>query len=158
MKFSPLYPQLFATEDGDILLYGITKLKPSVGSGGYMRIRYMRNGTLSACLAHRVVASAWCDGYSQELAVNHKDGNKLNNEASNLEWVTWAENTRHAYANGLNKQAGENHSRVKLSAKDVLTIRQLLLVKVPTMEIAKRFNIGQRQIYYIKHGKSWAQQ
>lgn len=156
MRFSPLYPELFSTEDGDVFLWGVTKLNPSPGSGGYQRIRYMRGREVSQCLAHRVVASSWCSGYGEGMAVNHKDGDKLNNHASNLEWVTWAENTKHAYANGLNNQSGDNHSRRKLSSSDVAVIREMLSRGVRTMEIAEAFGIGQRQIYYIKNGKTWA--
>jgi hypothetical protein len=40
-------------------------------------------------------------GFAPELDVNHKDGNKLNNELSNLEWVTKSANTKHAHDTGL---------------------------------------------------------
>ena len=35
--------------------------------------------------------------------INHKDGNKLNNDLNNLEWATISENTKHAYANKLER-------------------------------------------------------
>lgn len=50
---------------------------------------------------HRLVAMHFCDGYSPDLVVNHKDGNKKNNAACNLEWVTRSENDLHAYRNDL---------------------------------------------------------
>lgn len=50
---------------------------------------------------HRLVAEKWCENYSDKLEVNHKDGNKLNNRADNLEWVTRAENQKHAVDMGL---------------------------------------------------------
>ena len=62
---------------------------------------------------HRLLAICFIpnpfDGlYSiSELQVNHKDGNKLNNNLSNLEWVTQQQNCQHAYSTGLrndNKQ------------------------------------------------------
>jgi len=40
----------------------------------------------------------------KDLQVNHIDGNTLNNDASNLEWVTQSENILHAYQTGLNKK------------------------------------------------------
>lgn len=45
----------------------------------------------------RIVAHAFCDGYSEERnTVNHVDGDKTNNNANNLEWVSQLENNRHA--------------------------------------------------------------
>lgn len=51
---------------------------------------------------HRLVAEAFIGpAPGPEYQINHKDGNKANNKASNLEWVTPAENTSHAYRTGL---------------------------------------------------------
>lgn len=55
-----------------------------------------------AFLVHRLVASAWVENPDPgtKILVNHKDGNRSNNNASNLEWVTPSENTRAAVLMG----------------------------------------------------------
>ena len=51
---------------------------------------------------HRLVAKAFYPIYNpEELQVNHKDGNKHNNHADNLEWLTGLDNVRHGIAAGL---------------------------------------------------------
>lgn len=60
---------------------------------------------------HRMVAEVWCDRPEGTTQVNHKDGNKGNNCAENLEWVTPKENVQHAYANGLYDSAKDLRSR-----------------------------------------------
>lgn len=53
---------------------------------------------------HRLVAEYFIPKNNNlNLVVNHKDGNKLNNIVTNLEWVTVSENTKHAYRTGLAK-------------------------------------------------------
>jgi hypothetical protein len=52
---------------------------------------------------HRLVATHFCDGYDPNLVVNHIDGDKLNNRAENLEFVTRSENDLHAFRLGLRK-------------------------------------------------------
>lgn len=54
-------------------------------------------------LVHRIVATYFCDNPEHKPEVNHIDGNKSNNKASNLEWVTRSENELHAYRTGLAK-------------------------------------------------------
>lgn len=59
----------------------------------YLTKRYVRNSQY----LHRVVAKAFIPNPENKPQVNHKDGNKRNNKASNLEWMTISENITHAY-------------------------------------------------------------
>lgn len=62
-------------------------------------------------LVHRLVAEAFIPNPNGLPIVNHKDGNKVNNCASNLEWVTESENRFHAFRNGLSKPS-QNQKKV----------------------------------------------
>lgn len=50
---------------------------------------------------HRLIALVFCDGFEEGKVINHKDGNKQNNFADNLEWVTQQENVKHSHSNDL---------------------------------------------------------
>lgn len=77
-------------------------LKPWIDKQGYQSIgAYSKQHIRKVLKVHRYVALYFCDGYIEGLVVNHIDGNKLNNMASNLEWVSQAENIRHAFRIGL---------------------------------------------------------
>ncbi len=67
---------------------------------GYQRTVLSVGGKVVTVYLHRLVAMAFCDG-DKTLEVNHKDGNKQNNCAENLEWVSRSENMRHAARTGL---------------------------------------------------------
>lgn len=78
-------------------------LKATLTNYGYRRvILRSESGDPKAYFVHRLEAHAFMeDGYSEDLTVNHKDGNKVNNYISNLEWCTNKENIRHAFRTGL---------------------------------------------------------
>jgi len=81
----------------------ILKQKFHPGKNGRIdaRICLYKDKKPKTFLVSRLVAMAWCSGYSPDLTVNHKDGNPLNNAADNLEWVTRAQNIQEAFSAGL---------------------------------------------------------
>lgn len=75
-------------------------LKPFVNNSGYEMINIMAvNGKRKGELIHRLVALAFVDNPNQYPEVNHLDENKLNNEASNLEWCTRKQNNNYGQHN-----------------------------------------------------------
>lgn len=69
----------------------------------YAAVRLYKDGKPKDYKVHRLVAKAFVPNPKNKPQVNHIDGNKLNNSASNLEWCTQAENNRHAIDNGLQR-------------------------------------------------------
>lgn len=78
-------------------------LKPrasNYGRGDY-RVELWKDGKHKTYLVARLIALTWCDGYKEDLTVNHINGNFLDNRAENLEWITRTDNVKHGHANGL---------------------------------------------------------
>ena len=68
---------------------------------GYSHVTIQINGKPKRFRVHRLVAEAFIPNPDGKPYVNHIDGNRQNNSITNLEWVTPAENTRHAVDTGL---------------------------------------------------------
>lgn len=76
-------------------------MKTRKGTCGYEAVGFAINGKVRKNDVHRLVASHFIDNPKNKLQVNHIDGDKSNNRAENLEWVTPSENMKHAYKIGI---------------------------------------------------------
>lgn len=76
-------------------------LKGSIGENGYKYYRLSKDSQKKMFYAHRLVAETFLENEFNLPVVNHKDGDKLNNNLSNLEWASYSENLKHAYQNNL---------------------------------------------------------
>lgn len=65
-------------------------------SSGYIRVQLCDNKRRKKVSVHRLVATAFVQGYFEGAVVNHKDLDRTNNCSDNLEWCTPSDNQRHA--------------------------------------------------------------
>jgi NUMOD4 motif/HNH endonuclease len=101
-------------------------LKPRVKKWGYLEVRLSKNANAFTKFIHILLAEAFIPNPENKKEVNHKNGKRLDNSLSNLEWVTHSENVKHAYDNGLIKLkvrpvidtcSGDEYKSVKEAAK-----------------------------------------
>lgn len=78
-------------------------------SGKYLAISWHEDGQYRWKHVHRLVAEAIYGPCPKGMQVNHIDGNKLNNDPTNLEYVTPKENIQHAFELGLCKRGSQHH-------------------------------------------------
>lgn len=96
-------------------------MKLQVNHKGYYCVNLHKNSIAYPRLVHRLVAEAFIPNTLNLPQVNHKDTNKKNNNIENLEWISNADNMRHAFANGCfvttEKQREHARNNLKLIAE-----------------------------------------
>lgn len=118
---------------------------------GYPVLRIWNDGKAKSFKVHRLMMFAFY-GVST-LHVNHKNGIKTDNRLENLEYVTPAENNRHAYAIGLKHAAkGESNPNAKLTSEKVKEIRSSTKTH---KELAQIYGVDKSIIHDVKTYKSW---
>lgn len=96
-------------------------LKTQIHKTGCERVRLCVNKVKYSRSIHRLVAKTFIENPKNKPEVNHIDGDRLNNLATNLEWCTKQENMDHAVKEGLiNNPFGEESRNFK-GAVEVLT-------------------------------------
>lgn len=154
LAFDTTYP------DGTIHHFKERIVSQSVNSSNYKKVVLRNKDTFKNCYVHRLMAEAFVPNPENKPVVNHKDGNKWNNNISNLEWVTHQENDIHAVSLGLKKVSGYNRYRVgktarRFSSEEVDKIKEMYNSGIPMKEIAKKMCCYDSTINNIIHGKTY---
>lgn len=137
------------TPEGDVINNRWNrKVKPQLNDKGYLRVGIC--GKLR--FVHRLVAEKYVPNPDNKPQVNHKDGNKLNNRADNLEWVTNQENRDHALSKGLHIH-GEACPWAKLTQTEVDFIRQN--PDIDSVAYSIILGVTPNHINSIKRGACW---
>jgi hypothetical protein len=127
-------------------------IKPELDKKGYYSYRLSKNGKSKRYSLHRLLAISFIDNPNNHRVVNHKDGNPLNNNLSNLEWCSYSYNSFHGYENN-----GRLNPNRKLSEIEVIEIKEKL--KNPYWGIGKdlsiEYHVSKWIISLIKNFKSY---
>lgn len=141
-----------AKRKGKMLSFGI-------GPNGYYVAQLHRNGENKSVRVNRLVLEAFVLNPDNYPICNHRDGDKKNNHALNLEWCTHSQNTKHAFKIGLYQKdfnKGIKNGKSKLTKKQVLEIREKYIPrKYSTYKLAKEYMVGHTSIHNIVSRKSW---
>jgi len=145
------------SEYGDVFsLYSGREISNRMSSNGYIRVNLYLNAHHRTANVHTLVAETFLGKRPKGMQVNHIDGVKTNNHASNLEYVTPKENLAHAVGLGLYSSVGESNPSSKLTEDEVLDIyKTAMRGDIPQEEIAIEHSISESLVSAIKTGRVW---
>lgn len=120
-------------------------LKVKEGTNIYLYVDLSKDNKVKRYLVHRLVAENFINNPNNCNEVNHKDGNKQNNNVDNLEWCTRNENLKHSLDTGLRKR------KIPLEKYDY--VYNEVLKGRTYRSLAKEFNVGKTKIADIIKSK-----
>ena len=135
-------------------------LKQRRARNGYLNLTIRNAGRYVHGCAHKLIALAFIGPCPNGKQVNHRDGNKENNQPDNLQYITHLENMRHAVATGLMHSGERSGARKhpsryakKLSEADIYTIRSST---ESAKQLAMALGVSVVMICNIRARRSWA--
>lgn len=135
----------YTGKDGRSVPYKGRLINPGIGANGYKVVSLWKNGKGKTTYVHRLVAETFIPNPERKKTVNHKDGNRTNNNVSNLEWATYAENNLHEY-----RALGKKGYGRKLTDRQVVYIRSS---KESPRILAAMFGVSDSVICNVRNRK-----
>lgn len=145
--------------NGRTHLHEGTVLTPASNGTGYHFIYLQKRQRIVKFYVHRLAMLVFVGECPDGKEVNHKNGDKADNQLSNLEYVTKGQNRKHAYdvLGAKRPGPGERNNRAKLTGEQVLKIREMYATgKYTQVELGKKFGIGGRAICAIVNRENWS--
>lgn len=151
------YPGYLVSDKGQVVseLKAPRVLKP-IRMGEYRGLQLrMRDGSLGKVYLHRLVCEAFNGPPMPGQVCRHLDGDKTNNDFTNLAWGTQAENVADQVRHGTTC-SGERNGNAKLTRADVAAMRaERDKANTPYHAIAKKYGVSTMTAHRAITGKSW---
>lgn len=132
---------------------GVRIMKPVKHNDGYLHVGLHKDGIHKHMLVHRLVAQAFIPNPRALDTVNHKDENKTNNSASNLEWMSVEDNNNYGTRNRRAAEANINHPKMSKPVQMFDKQGNLLATFPSTMEAERVTGIWNGSIVKCCLGK-----
>lgn len=140
---------------GRVRRIGGAPLKYIMTVHGYANVGVRTAGGFLSVRVHRLVALTFLGPRPDGAVINHIDGDKCNNRATNLEYVTLSENALHS-TRVLGKKRGSSHNMVRYDEATILEVRRLYATgEWALIELAHRFGISKGHVRQIVQRKNW---
>lgn len=123
-------------------------LKPSLDRKGYLKITLCKNTHHVTYRLHRLLATAFIPKVENKNFINHVDGNKINNNLSNLEWVTSKENNKHAQDTGLNPARYSQKQKEACKQTGLKNRKNIQMPELGDLYFVKKWSITKIAKYY----------
>lgn len=171
IDYGNITPDRYAITDQGVI-FDLVKQKPmgySVDKDGYYRVTLrLIDGTSRTFGVHRLVAIHFCNNPRPDIqnTVNHLNGEKKYNFASNLDWGTSADNTRHADQYNLRNVRGDANGHSKFTDDFVRSVCEDYEKGLQPMDIFRRYypdttvdgfeeRVLYRLLYTLKKKTAW---
>lgn len=130
-------------------------LKAAIGNAGYPFVELNDAPRRAVVNVHKLVALAFLGPYPDGCEINHKDRNRSNAAASNLEYVSHSENVAHSYTfeeRMATVPRGMAHSNRRVDEDAVRFIRSSA---ASLSTLARKYGVGRGTIFDIRNRKTW---
>lgn len=159
LKIIPNHSLYSVTRDGRVYTHKLHKgwITGNTDKLGYKRIHATNDsGERSNLYIHRAVAMTYISNPDNKPHINHKDCNPSNNDISNLEWCTHAENMQYSAKLGRKPgMKGEDNPTHKYTAKLINKVRALYKNGYTQMDIKRQLGIPQPTVSVIVRRIQW---
>jgi hypothetical protein len=129
------------------------RLKPGLSSSKYMTVVLSDGIKIKTFSLHRLIACAFIENNENKPYINHKDGDKLNNIFSNLEWCTASENGKHAHKLGLNSISEYTKFKIKEANSKKVIDKDTGEIYNSVITAAKSIKMDKSYLAHMLNGK-----
>lgn len=144
-------------ENGDVY-NGINKIKQRPNNpDGYACFTAGKKNNRTSIKTHSIIGKLFVDNPNNFNKIDHLDGNRMNPNASNLEWVTHQENVKRACEKGSYKgrYIGELNPKAKLNSEIVMKVRFDFVNGMKKSNISKKYDVPWSTVHNIVTYQTW---